>query len=162
MRDRHRGKNDLVVENTALHQQVKDLREEMRARRRVEDHLRSSMELCGSLVQLAPVAMARIDDTGGLVFANPAMGLLLGYSSGADLVAYGGGGKLFATDAVHEQVCRRLGNGPVELAAEFRHHDGRKLMVEVVAQAVSPVAGGGTVFYVVDRAGVMGGQAGVT
>ncbi len=162
MRNRHRGKNDLVVENTSLRQQVKDLREEMRSRRRVEDHLRSSMELCGSLVQLAPVPMARIDDTGGLVFANPAMGLLLGYSSGADLVAYSGGGKLFATDAVHEQVSRRLGNGPVELAAAFRHHDGRKLMVEVVAQAVSPVAGGGTVFYVVDRAGVVGGQAGVT
>ena len=162
MRNRHRRKNDLVVENTALHQQVKDLREEMRARRRVEDHLRSSMELCGSLLQMAPVAMARVDDAGGLVFANPAMGLLLGYSSGADLVAYSGGGKLFATDAVHEQVSRRLGNGPVELAAAFRHHDGRKLTVEVVAQAVSPVAGGGTVFYVVDRAGVVGGQAGVT
>ncbi len=159
MRNRHRRNNDMVVENTALHQQVKDLREEMRARRRVEDHLRSSMELCGSLVQLAPVAMALIDDTGGLVFANPAMGLLLGYSSGADLVAYGGGGKLFATDAVHEHVCRRLGNGPVELAAAFRRHDGRELMVEVVAQAVPPVAGGGTVFYVVDPAGAGAGAA---
>ncbi len=162
MRNRHRGKNDLVVENTSLHQQVKDLRAEMRARRRVEDHLRKTMELCGSLLQMAPVAMARVDDTGGLVFANPAMGLLLGYSSGADRVASSGGGKLFATDAVHEQVSRRLSNGPVELAAAFQHHDGRKLMVDVVAQAVSPAAGGGTVFYVVDRAGVVGGQPGVT
>ncbi len=157
MREQHKRKHQVVEENAALRQQVQDLREEMQARRRVENHLRSSMELCGSLLQMAPVAMARVDDTGGLVFANPAMGRLLGYSSGADLVANTPGSQLFANDAVHEQVSRRLGNGPVELAAAFRHHDGRKLMVEVLAQAVPAEAGGGTVFYVVDRAGDGGG-----
>ena len=37
MRDRHRPKQDLINEVTALRKQIADLREAMTARRRVED-----------------------------------------------------------------------------------------------------------------------------
>jgi PAS domain S-box-containing protein len=87
MRDEHRPKQDLIHEITGLRKQVVDLKEEMTARRRVEDALRSADALLRSLTDNAPVGLGLFRQDGTLLAANRPFARMLGYQSPAELQA---------------------------------------------------------------------------
>jgi PAS domain S-box-containing protein len=85
MRDEHRPKQDLIHEITGLRKQVGDLRQEMTARRRVEDALRGSTALLRNLADSAPVGLGLFRCDGTVLAANQRLAQMLGYESPAEL-----------------------------------------------------------------------------
>jgi len=126
MRDDHRPKQELVHEITSLRKQVMDLREEMTARRRIEDALRATEELLRALIDSAPVGLCLFREDGTLVTANRPFARMLGYDSPAELQAVGGVLGVFASA---EEQSRALAPSPgTEPVGEalFRQKDGRR------------------------------------
>jgi PAS domain-containing protein len=125
MRDEHRPKQELIHEIAGLRKQVIDLKEEMIARRRVEDALRGAHDLLRALTDDAPVGLCLFRRDGTLLIANRTFARLLGYASPAELQAVGGVLGFFATP---EEQSRALGGAGgidqrMELAC-FRNKQG--------------------------------------
>ena len=138
MRDEHRPKQELIHEIAGLRKQVGDLRDAMRARRRIEDALRDAQGLLRSLTDDAPVGLCLFRRDGTLLTANRPFARLLGYDSPAELQAVGGVLGFFATP---EEQSRALGttrgkDGGIEQAC-FRSKDGcRRAHAMLAAESV--------------------------
>lgn len=80
------SKSELQIEVTALRKQVADLKEAAAVRWRLESALRASEELVRSTLDDCPIPLCRLDESGKLMLANPALARLLGYGSRHELL----------------------------------------------------------------------------
>jgi len=146
MRDQHRRKDDLLTENAKLRQQVLDLRDEAKARHRVEQHLRECVGHYRGLFELIPIGAGRLDRDGRVTLANRALGRFLGYKSGADLAALSGAVPVFDPDEwTRLMAAVPEGEEPTVVRASLRRKDG--VVLETVLR-VGRAEGGGFVAHV--------------
>ena len=132
MRDQHRGKQELINENTDLRKQVADLKQAAAERRRVEDTLRHDRELLRALLDQAPHPLCLLDSNALPLLANRAFVELLGYRSAGELIRLGGELGLVLGDAPR-------GTGlpsPVDHEITFRRSDGAGLTATVLSTVV--------------------------
>lgn len=133
MRDQHRSKQDLCAEITALRKQVSDLKEERRARQRVEDALRHGEEQLRLLADSMPGAVCLFRPDGVPMVANTRFARLLGYESSAELQRIGEVLGVFAPDdleRVRNAVAEKPGAVP---EVRLRSKDGRREAYAVIA-----------------------------
>ena len=140
MRDEHRPKQELIHEITGLRKQVVDLKQEMTARRRVEDALRGAESLLRTLADGAPVGLCLFRRDGTLLTTNRPFARLLGYESPAELQAVGGVLGVFASPEEQSRTFAAIGasNGHLR-SAMFRLKDGCRRPHPVIA--AEPEAG---------------------
>jgi PAS domain S-box-containing protein len=124
MRDEHRPKQDLVHEITGLRKQVVDLKEEMIARRRVEDALRAAEALLRTLTDNAPVGLGLFRPDGTLLAANRPFARMLGYDTPAELQALSAVLGVFATPEEQTRALDGASTGEIMRDALFRRKDG--------------------------------------
>jgi PAS domain-containing protein len=148
MRDEHRPKQELIHEITGLRKQVGDLRQEMTARRRVEDALRGNAALLRNITDGAPVGLGLFHCDGTLLAANQRFARMLGYESPAELQSLSTVVGVFATpeDQVRALESPRPGESP--RPALFRSKNGCRLLHGVLAGC--PVDSQGIVLAVFD------------
>ncbi len=126
MRDQHRPKQDLVTEVVALRKQVTDLRDEMAARRRVEEALRHSEQQLRALVDGSPAGLCRFQADGAPVTAGAPFARMLGYDSPAELLSVTQVLGLFTTGAERARVMQAIEHGAERVGeVTFRRKDGR-------------------------------------
>jgi PAS domain-containing protein len=130
MRDNHRPKQDLIHEVTGLRKQIVDLKEAMVARRRVEDALREAESRLRSLADGAPVGLCLFRRDGAPLTSNVPFARMLGYESPAELQRIGSVLGVFASI---EEQSRVLGEQRVGCGAFFRHKDGDRICLRVMA-----------------------------
>jgi len=135
MRDQHKSKQELVEEVVGLRKQVEDLKASALTRRRVEDGLRASEGLLSAALEALPVPVGCLDGEGHLLLANPALALLLGYSSRNDLMDLGPVLGLFADLGEEKRVLAELATqGGGRLRASCRIKLGGSLPVWLEAE----------------------------
>jgi PAS domain S-box-containing protein len=111
MRDQHRPKQDLVDEVVALRKQVADLREEMTARRRVEEALRHSEEQLRALVDGSPAGLCLFRPDGAAIAVSSQFARMLGYESAAELLSTSQVVGVFASGAERVRVAQLIERG---------------------------------------------------
>ncbi len=111
MRDQHRPKQDLINEIVALRKQVADLREEMVARRRVEEALRHSEEQLRALVDGSPAGLCLFKTDGAPLAAGAPFARMLGYESPAELLSVSQALGVFASGAERARVVQLIERG---------------------------------------------------
>jgi len=148
MRDEHRPKQELIHEITGLRKQVGDLRQEMTARRRVEDALRGSAALLRNLSDNAPVGLGLFRCDGTLLTANQRFAGMLGYESPAELQALSTLVGVFASPEDQVRALESPRSGESLRPALFRSKNGCRLL-HVVTGGRSE--GQGIVLAVFDR-----------
>lgn len=110
---------------TALRKQIEDLREAALARRRVEDALRSRLELLQQTVDVAPVGICHLDRRGKPRIVNAAFVRRMGYASLEDFRTLSPLRGLFPSDAEIPRLIRAAENRPsAPLQARFCSMDG--------------------------------------
>jgi PAS domain-containing protein len=141
MRDEHRPKQELIHEITGLRKQVVDLKQEMTARRRVEDALRGAESLLRTLADGAPVGLCLFRRDGTLLTTNRPFARLLGYESPAELQAVGGVLGVFDSPEEQWRTFAAIGvsNGHLR-SATFRRKDGCRRSHPVIAAETEPGA----------------------
>jgi PAS domain S-box-containing protein len=135
-----------VDELIALRKQVADLKAEATLRKRVEDALRRSEARYRSLVERCPVALAEIDATGYLLFANGAFARRLGFSSKAEVLALGTGMAVFRDPGERDRALSllRASAGDLRFETMIRLRSGESRPFDVtgcVAGSGAPQAG---------------------
>jgi PAS domain-containing protein len=149
MRDEHRPKQELIHEITGLRKQVGDLRQEMTARRRVEDALRGNAALLRNLSDDAPVGLGLFRCDGTLLAANQLFARMLGYESPAELQSLSTVLGVFASPEDQVRALESPRPGESLRPALFRSKDGCRLLHGVLAGGRS--ASQGIVLAVFDR-----------
>ncbi|MGH7508528.1 MAG: PAS domain S-box protein [Gemmatimonadales bacterium] len=125
MRDQHRSKQDLINEVVALRKQVADLRDEMAARRRVEEALRHSEEQLRALMDGSPAGLCLFRADGVPIAASVALAHVLGYKSPAELLSLSRVLGLFAGEAERVRVLQLIERGEERVGEVlFRRKDG--------------------------------------
>lgn len=159
MRDQHKPKEQLVNEVSNLRKQVDDLKAAAASRRRVEDALRESEARLRSLMDAAPTGIGRLEASGALLLANPALARLLGYATPAEALALTRVLGLFLTRDEERRVRERLvaEDEASEVEAQLRRKDGSSIVVRLVGRAVRGPGGDleGYDLFVPDRGGVL-------
>jgi PAS domain-containing protein len=133
MRDEHRPKQELIHEITGLRKQVGDLRQEMTARRRVEDALRDNTTLLRNLTDGAPVGLGLFRCDGTLLAANQRFARMLGYESPAELQSLSTVVGVFATPEDQVRALESPRPGESLRPALFRNKNGCRLLHSVLA-----------------------------
>ena len=135
MRDEHRPKQELIHEITGLRKQVCDLREEMTARRRVEDALRGNAALLRNLTDGAPVGLGLFRPDGTLLAANQRFARMLGYESPAELQSLSAVLGVFGSPEDQARALESSRPGEALRPAVFRSKNGCRLLHGVLAGA---------------------------
>lgn len=130
----------------ALRRHERRLQAELAERRRVEAALRASEQRCRDLFEHAPVGIFHSTIEGRFLDANPALAVLLGYASPAELIA--------ATSDMAAQIYAEPGRRKEIVAAlleregwhhyeevAWRRRDGRLITVDMTGRAVREPAG---------------------
>ncbi len=125
MRDQHRPKQDLVNEVVALRKQVADLREEMAARRRVEEALRHSEEQLHALLDGTPAGLCHLTFDGVPVMVSAQFARMLSYDSPAELLRVSRVAGLFTSGAERLRIVQAIERGEERVGdVLFRRKDG--------------------------------------
>jgi len=125
MRDQHRPKQDLINEVVALRKQVADLRDEMAARRRVEEALRHAEKQLRALVDGSPAGLCLFKTDGVPLAASAPFARMLGYESPAELLSVSQIPGVFATGAERARVVQLIEEGEERVGdVLFRRKDG--------------------------------------
>jgi PAS domain-containing protein len=133
MRDEHRPKQELIHEITGLRKQVGDLRDEMTARRRVEDALRGNTALLRNLMDGAPVGLGLFRPDGTLLAANQRFARMLGYESPAELQSLSAVFGVFGSPEDQARALESPRPGEALRPAMFRSKNGCRLLHGVLA-----------------------------
>lgn len=133
MRDEHRTRQELIHEITGLRKQVSDLREEMTARRRVEDALRDTSAMLRNLSDGAPVGLGLFASDGVLLMANQPLARMLGYQSPAELQSLSVVVGVFASREDQARALEPARPGEAPRPTLFRGKDGCCLLHSVLA-----------------------------
>jgi two-component system cell cycle sensor histidine kinase/response regulator CckA len=101
-------------------------------RKRAEAALRQSEARYRGLVDNATYGIYWATASSELLFVNPALVQMLGYSSMEELLALGSTRALYVDSAVQERLLAEyLQNGRVESTAEWRRKDGKTIIVRI-------------------------------
>ena len=108
----------------SLRKQVADLREEMAARRRVEEALRHSEDQTRTLLDSSPAGLCLFRSDGAPIAASSPFARMLGYESVAELLSVSRVLGVFA-EAERARVAELIQRGEERLGdVLFRHKDG--------------------------------------
>jgi PAS domain-containing protein len=135
---RHSGpKKSVSSEVTALHKQVADLKASALERRRVEDALRAAETLHRCTLDEAPIGVLRLDPSGRVLYANPAIIKALGYGSRQDFTSIGELRGVFVNGEEARRVIDAARGGTAEVTAQCVRREGEPRMIRLVAGAVT-------------------------
>jgi diguanylate cyclase (GGDEF)-like protein/PAS domain S-box-containing protein len=127
----------------AVHRlRVRRLTAALAERTRAEAALRQAEEKYRSIFENAREGIFRVGPDGGLLAVNPALAVMLGYASPAEMMAAGGPQSHLDPADLERALARLRDEGSVEsLEYEVIRKDGRRLWVSVSAHAARNEAG---------------------